>query len=255
MQANERKRFAIFGAWIAAWITLMDANACSPVFYVPHGFYVARGPEVPAATAVIHLPANALGPLYTDARNGVPHRPLARQFRLVDLATGRRLRVRIGDAPGMSEIGGVYRIEPEGGFAAGHAYALSTMGKHESNSPFHPSLRLEIDGPMAWPPTTGAIRIGSKRGTFGETSYDMIGPAFDSSIEPYRDQVTTTLSASPMPSMMEMVPIPCDRWDSLTFRPNASCHTVTANVRFPALSDVVAVVSGPSRPSCPRVGH
>ncbi|HEY9010136.1 MAG TPA: hypothetical protein VIN06_03885 [Devosia sp.] len=115
-------------AAVAAAAMTVNAQACEPVFHVPRGFEVQQPRDVSAsAAATLHLPANARGAVYTNFVDGRARRPAVAAFRLVDRTTGRRQRVRIAEPAGGSDYGGVYLVEPVGGFVVGHVYSPSQL--------------------------------------------------------------------------------------------------------------------------------
>jgi hypothetical protein len=234
---------------IFAIATAMDASACSIAYYKPQGFYLERGADVPAAVAVIHLPSNAEGPLFYTPNAGTRRPPAASFFRMIDVGTGKRMSLRIAVMP--SETGGIYRVIPVAGFVQEHTYTLSTPGKHTVNSPYHPSARLEIDAPLAWPLPTGSIRITSTRTGNDSFKANLVSTALEGRLTRYRDQISSELHVSPPPSNAEVIPSPCYSSEYVEFQTDAACHTVTAIVRFPALSSHDAIVSGQSQPTCP----
>lgn len=235
---------------IVAIATAMDASACSIAYYKPQGFYLERGSDVPDAVAVIHLPSNAEGPLFYTPNGGTRRPPSASFFRMIDVGTGRRVPLRIEIMP--SESGSIYRVIPVAGFIQEHTYTLATPGKHTVNSPYHPAVRLEIDAPLAWPPPTGSIRITSTPVSDDSFKANLVSTALEGRLAAYSNQISSVLNISPPPSNTEVIPPPCYSPEYVTFQTDAACHTVTAKVRFPALSGRDAIVSGQSQPTCPR---
>jgi len=216
----------------------MQASACSLVFSQPTGFRVGYD----RAGERQRLPANARGALYTDLRDGVPHPPSPDDFTVTDLTTRRRLEAKV-DALTGPERQGSYLVYPVGGFAVGHEYAFETSTPPAVNSTFAPAIRVTIGPPISPDELARDARIATHKNAAQGKTLDIVGVALSGKAAAYAFGVESRVT-SPRKGWPEGIIGPCGRGPDLMLSTPSGCHVVTADLRFPQLTDAPMKVSG-----------